>query len=95
MIVKKIWSLYKPDADYTDTTFIYGLNCDIEVDIPELLELTHNGKTYEFANGFPKIAITTTCEQQEMMLKLKYGDDLIIKQIIHTKLNPHSEAESQ
>lgn len=94
MIIKKIWTLYKPDATNVDTTFIYGLNCAINVDIPEPLQLVYDGKEYKFANGFPVIEITTTCEQQEMMLKLKYGDDLAIKATIHTKLNPYSETES-
>jgi hypothetical protein len=92
MIVKKIWTLFKPNADRADVAFLSGLGCECEVIIPEPLQFEYMGQKYKY-NGveWPTIKITTTCEKQEMMLKLKYGDDLQIKQIIHTKLTPYED----
>lgn len=90
MITKKIWTLIKPDANDADAIFLTGLNCKIEIHIPEPIEFsTLNGTQVRYTAETPTIEITTTCEKQEMMLKLKYGDDLSIKQIFHTKLMPY------
>ena len=82
MTHKKIWTLYKPKADYADATYIVGLGCELEVIIPEWQEFT----PYPAEN--PYIEITTTCEKQESMLYLKYGDELHLKSIIHRKFEP-------
>ena len=41
---------------------------------------TLNGTRWRYQNENPYIKITTTCEKQEMMLKLKYGDELVLSE---------------
>ena len=41
---------------------------------------TLNGTRWQYQNENPYIKITTTCEKQEMMLKLKYGDALLLSE---------------
>ena len=89
MTHKKIWTLYKPKADYVDATYIMGLGCEAEVIMPEWQEfITSNGTQCRYINENPYIEITTTCEKQESMLYLKYGDELSLKMVIHRKFEP-------
>ena len=89
MTHKKIWTLYKPKADYADATYITGLGCGVEVIMPEWQAFTTPGGTQgRYLAEDPYIEIITTCEKQETMLYLKYGDELRLKEIIHRKLEP-------
>lgn len=81
MITQKLWTLYKPDATEIDATFLFGLDCEVEVVVPEWQDfVTSNGTRWRYQNENPHIEITTTCEKQEMMLKLKYGDELVLSE---------------
>lgn len=94
MITKSCWELIKPNADETDAIFISGLGCIIKVDIPEPVTFSTHAGTFQYNSGkLPTIQITTTCEKQESMLKLKYGDALYLKHRIHTALRPYDEDE--
>jgi hypothetical protein len=85
MIIKKVWLLQKPNATDIDATFLFGLGCEVEVKIPEPLHFeTVNGTRVQYLAELPTIKITTTCEKQEMMLKLKYGEELVLIQVVHT-----------
>jgi len=96
MITKKIWILNKPDATQSDSIFLFGLGCEVEVIIPEWQDFeTSNGTRCRYLNENPYIEITTTCKKQEMMLQLKYGDELKIKSVVHTKLMPYKEIHEQ
>ena len=89
MTHKKIWKLFKPDATQVDATFIVGLGCKVEVIMPEPIEFTApTGSRWRYQAEKPHIEIITTCEKQETMLYLKYGDELQLKSIIHQKLEP-------
>jgi hypothetical protein len=80
----KVWRLFKPDADYSDADFLSGLGCRIEVDIPDPELFTVSGKTYRYTGPSQStIDIYTTCEEQEMMLKLKYGDLILLTYTHH------------
>jgi hypothetical protein len=50
---------------------------------------TLNGTQVRYTAESPTIEITTTCEKQVSMLKLKYGDALHLKSKIHTKIFPY------
>jgi len=79
MITQKLWTLSKPDATQIDATFLFGLGCEVEVVMPEWQDFeTSNGTRWRYQNENPYIKIITTCEKQEMMLKLKYGDKLLL-----------------
>ena len=85
MITKKVWMLRKQDANETDATFLFGLDCKVEVKIPEPFEIESlDGKRWNITREVPSIKIETTCEKQEMMLKLKYGEELVLIQVVHT-----------
>ena len=89
MTHKKIWTLYKPDATEIDATFIMGLGCEVEVIMPKPVEFeTSAGTRWYVQNEHPHIEIMTTCEKQESMLYLKYGDEIRLKTIIHRKFEP-------
>ena len=81
MITQKLWTLSKPDATRIDATFLFGLGCEVEVVMPEWQDFeTSNGTRWRYQNENPYIKIITTCEKQEMMLKLKYGDKLLLSE---------------
>lgn len=89
MTHKKIWTLYKPDANYADATYIMGLGCEVEVIMPKPVEFeTSAGTRWYVQNDHPHIEIITTCKKQESMLYLKYGDEIRLKTIIHRKFEP-------
>jgi hypothetical protein len=89
MIIKKLWTLSKPDATQSDATFLFGLGCAVEVIIPKPIDfISPAGSRWHVQSEQPYIEITTTCEKQESMLYLKYGDEFRLKEIIHRKLEP-------
>ena len=89
MIVKKQWRLYKKDTTAIDIKFIVGLGCAVRVDEPEPAKLIGpDGKIYHYYPTNSTVYIVSTCEKQEMMLKLKFGDELIIQQV--TTLDSHT-----
>ena len=79
--MKKLWTLTKPDADHSDSVFLFGLGCEVKFVVPEWQDfVTSNGTHWRYQNENPYILITTACEKQEMMLKLKYGDKLLLSE---------------
>ena len=84
MKTKKIWALHKPDANEIDSVFLFGLGCTVEVILPEPYEIeSMDGKRWKYTAQNPYIKIETTCEKQESMLQLKYGDRLVLMQVYH------------
>jgi hypothetical protein len=90
MITKKLWILQKLDATRADATFLFGLGCTVEVVIPDPIEFTAATGTRWQYTDHPHIKIETTCEKQEMMLKLKYGNELRLIQVYHTTPDTHT-----
>lgn len=83
-MIKKSWILDL--CLYTDTDLIYinGLDCEIEV-VPPLYDIVSvfSGNDIRVLRQPGYIKITTVNEKQESMLKLKYGDKLVLL----TKIN--------
>jgi hypothetical protein len=95
MSTKKIWILYKSNADQTDATFIFGLGCKVEVKIPKPLRIeTMNGKQFHYQAEHTTIEITTTCEKQESMLKLKYSNNLYLLKVEYENFDMASQHRS-
>jgi hypothetical protein len=100
MIIKKLWTLSKPDATQSDATFLFGLGCEVKVVMPEWQDfITSNGTRWRYQNENPYIEIITTCEKQETMLKLKYGDNLVLEETTtffpeHENINMASHSRS-
>ena len=79
--MKKLWTLDAPNATQSDATFLFGLGCEVKLVVPEWQDfVTSNGTRWRYQNENPYIEIITTCEKQEMMLKLKYGDKLLLSE---------------
>jgi hypothetical protein len=77
MTTIKTWILNKFDATDIDATFLFGLGCKVEVRISEPVYFeTSNGTRVQYLAEHPTVEITTTCEKQESMLKLKYSNNL-------------------
>ena len=92
MTSKKIWELHYPGADYSDATFIMSLGCEVEVIMPKWeYFVTVAGTQGQFLAENPHIEITTTCEKQESMLYLKYGNNLHLRFVHDEDINlaPH------
>lgn len=91
-ITRKEWILYKDKFDNTDYTWITGLGCHVEVDRDDPKEVQMYGQTFHYLGRNPMIIVFTTCEKQESMLKLKYGDDLGLRstynELPHTIFEP-------
>ena len=83
-VVKKIWQLHTLPLTESDVAYVQGLGCNFQISEFEPQEITMNGKIYQMVAKSPMVTITTTCEKQECMLKLKYGDELQLRQLFHT-----------
>lgn len=83
-MIKKSWALYLDLYTDLDQIYINGLNCEIEI-VPPLYDTisVSYGKGLQILRQPGSIKITTINEQQESMLKLKYGDKLVLM----TKIN--------
>lgn len=92
MTNKKLWMLYKPNIEESDAMFIEGLGCEMNISEPiSISYTTPSGTRWEYKADCISIEIKTTCEKQESMLKLKYGDSIYLTTVIHKKLEPKYE----
>jgi hypothetical protein len=73
----KTWWLSTCEINPNDYQFLIGLEIRVHVDQPTHTFETIIGKSVTVA-GKPRIEFTTTTEKQEVMLKLKYGSDLLL-----------------
>jgi hypothetical protein len=95
MNTKKIWILYKSDVDQTDATFLFGLGCEVKVKVPEPVHFeTLNGTRVQYRAEHTTIEITTTCEKQESMLKLKYSNNLYLLKVEYENFDMVSHRRS-
>lgn len=79
MIVTKLWNLCKRSLSDYDIEQLRLLNCAVEIVSEERRELHVKGTvviSYCISPGYLKI--TTTCEKQEIVLKLLFGDQLYL-----------------
>lgn len=82
-VTKKLWIVRKTKFNESDIRVIQGLGCEFDLKLDESQEIYANGKVYRYVGSPPILTITTTCEKQESMLKLKYDDRLILMQVYH------------
>lgn len=86
-ITKKIWTLNKYPLYQNDCIWITSLGCNLRFQPDDPEEILVNGRVYHYAGGPSRAIIETTCEKQESMLKLKYGDQLILNHVFHEMFN--------
>lgn len=78
----KTWKLRKPFLSECDSVWIVSNSDNLNVVNDTCYPVTEYG--YDFKNpvaGPSEILITTSCEKQESMLQLKYGNLLILQRI--------------
>jgi hypothetical protein len=82
-IVKKIWIISRPRFTKADALLLNGLDCEYKMTESEPEEIHLHNQTYQYVGTIPKLTIVTTSDRQEDMLKLKYGDELLLLQVYH------------
>jgi len=73
---RKTWKVNKIDS--ADYPYIQSLKIVIEFIGPKTAEITVNGANYKVVVSEPQVLLHTTQEDQEMILRLKYGTDLFL-----------------
>lgn len=83
-MIKKSWALFLDLYTDIDQVYINGLNCEVEIVSPlyETIPISY-GRGIQILMQQGYIKIITINEKQESMLKLKYGDKLVLL----TKIN--------
>ena len=76
----KIWRLCKETFTEIDYIWITGLGCDLTINNPEPETVTLASGTRRYYKEAPWIEIVTTCDKQQSMLQLKYGDSIYIRE---------------
>ena len=76
----KIWSLYKEPFTEIDYIWIKGLDCTLTIKNTKPIEINTLSETQYCQGPAPWIEIETTCDKQQSMLQLKYGDLLYLKE---------------
>ncbi len=76
------WALAIPKLEDHDIIWLKGLEVDIKVEALTNKVYTQGQMVSKVVTGY-KIDVITTCEKQETMLKLKYGNDLVLKDYIN------------
>ena len=77
----KTWHLYIEPFTKVDYIWITGLGCVLTIKNPEPEEVTLPSGTRRYFKAAPWIEVETTCEKQQSMLQLKYGESLYLKAI--------------
>jgi hypothetical protein len=76
------WALAIPKLEEHDIIWLKGLEVEVKVEALTNKVYTQGQMINKVVTGY-KIDVVTTCEKQETMLKLKYGNDLILKDYIN------------
>ena len=71
-----VWALEQDKFDDIDISWCRGLGVEVQVD-PLYYRSYTNGKLVRQVVDGLRIRLITTCEKQETMLQLKYGNRLI------------------
>lgn len=84
----RVWALTINQITSSDALWLKGLGVDVRCE-PLTNQIYASGKVVtEYVTGY-KIDVITTCDKQETMLKLKYGDDLVAKSVINSISVPY------
>ena len=73
----KTWALAKSWLDASDIIWIKGLGVDLQSEALTDRVCLQGQVITEYVKGY-RHELTTTCSKQETMLKLKYGEDLVL-----------------
>ena len=90
MGIINVWALEQDTFDENDESWCRGLGVDVKV-TPLFGDVYMSGKLSHQVKRGLSIRLTTTCEKQETMLKLKYGHKLIHTQSMKAILPNESQ----
>ena len=86
----KVWALTVSSLNESDIVWLQGLKVETKVEHLTNKVYTQGQMVSRVVTGL-KIDVITTCEKQETMLKLKYGDDLVLKSVINSVSVPYED----
>lgn len=86
----KVWALAIGKIEDTDIIWLRGLGVDVKCEALTNRVYSSGQIVSRVITGH-QIDVITTCEKQETMLKLKYGDDLILKSVINSISVPYED----
>lgn len=87
----RVWALAINQITNNDVIWLKGLGVDVKVEALTNQVYSFGNKVTEYVTGH-KIDVITTCEKQETMLKLKYGDNLVLKSEIKSISVPYENS---
>lgn len=76
----KTWVLAKSYLDDSDVIWLTGLGIDLQSETLTDKVYLQGQVITEYVTGY-KFELITTCSKQETMLKLKYGEDLVLTKV--------------
>lgn len=80
----KTWSLLQRSLDEVDYAWISSNSDDIKIEYDTHYQLSADGSDWiNPTQVLAEILITTSCEKQESMLHLKYGDRLKLYRVFN------------
>ena len=76
------WTLNKTTFSEADYLWCKGLKVGLRAPAPEIMSIdtAYGSRRVDMYTEIPRVLITTNTREQEAMLKLKYGDSLILMQ---------------
>lgn len=80
-ITYKVWTIDVDSTVYGNIKFLtsIGIKATLMQDDPKVIDW--QGKSYRYAGRPSRVEFETTCEKQETMLKLLYGDKLLLMNV--------------
>ncbi len=77
-ITYKVWTLSAERVTQNNLTSIVskGIEATIVSGDPQVVDWS--GNKYRYSSGIGRVEFQTTCEEQELVLKLLYGTDLML-----------------
>jgi hypothetical protein len=84
----KVWALTINQITSNDVLWLKGLGVDVKCEALTNQIYSAGVVVSKYVTGY-KIDVITTCDKQETMLKLKYGDDLVAKSVINSISVPY------
>jgi hypothetical protein len=73
----RVWALCQNQITDNDALWLRGLGVEVKCEALTNRVYSAGFSVSEYVTGY-KIDVITTCAKQETMLKLKYGDDLVL-----------------
>lgn len=87
----KVWALTINQITSNDSLWLKGLGVDVKCEALTNQIYSSGNAVSQYVTGY-KIDVITTCDKQENMLKLKYGDDLVLKSEIKSISVPYENS---